>query len=199
MTTPPAFSPNNATSTGRLGAITLALHWTVGLSVIGMLAYGYWVQTLPSGPVRTPFVQIHKSIGILVFLAALARIAWRWREGFPNRIGVHRAWERRAALGLHVFLITATLVMPLSGIGRSLAYARPVQLFGWPIIPKLFETKQESLYWLLSTIHDATALLLTAALVIHVGASLKHHFVDGDDTLRRIIGLRTRIPPSSER
>lgn len=199
MNLPPVHPPNNATSTGRLGAVTLALHWTVGLSIIGMLAYGFWLQTLPSGAVRTPFVQIHKSIGILVFLAALARIAWRWHEGFPSRIGTHQDWERRAALGLHVFLITATLVMPISGIIRSLAYARPVQVFGLPVIPKIFETKQETLYWLSSTTHDTMAFLLTAALFIHVGASLKHHFVDGDDTLRRIIGLRPRIRSDARR
>ena len=179
----------------RLSTTTLLLHWLVGLAVIGMLAYGYWLQTLPSGPPRTPFVQIHKSFGLLVFLAALARIAWRWREGFPKANSAHRLWERRAALSLQLFMITATIVMPLTGIGRSLAYARPVQLFGWPVIPKLFETKQETLYTWLSGIHDATALLLTAALAIHVGAALKHHVIDRDDTLRRIFGLQPRMPP----
>ena len=73
---------------------------------------------------------------------------------------------------------------------RSLAYARPVELFGIPMIPKLFEKKQEALYAVSANAHDGLAL----ALAIHVAAALKHHLVDRDLTLWRILGGDGRSP-----
>lgn len=171
----------------RLSRPTRLLHWGVGAGVLGMLAYGFWLQTLPGGPSKAGPVQLHKSFGMLVFAVALARLLWRLREGFPPAADrERRPFERRAALGLHLVLIAATLAMPLSGIGRSLAYARPVSVFGWPVIPKLFDEKQEALYALCAGLHDWLALILTAAIALHVAAALKHHFLDRDDTLRRM-------------
>lgn len=182
-------APRTSAGSGiPLSRTTLVLHWAVAAAVLGMLAYGYWIQTLPSAQGRTADVQIHKSLGVLVFVLALARVLWRAREGFPPPAGPHGSAQRRAALGLHLFLIAATLLMPLSGIGRSLAYARPVSVFGWPLIPRLFEDRQETLYAISATLHDGLALVLSAGILVHVGAALKHHYLDRDDTLRRITG-----------
>lgn len=171
------------------GRLSLGLHWGVGASVLGLIAFGFWLRTVPGGPDKTAFVQIHKSVGVLVFAVALARVAWRMREGFPAPAGPHALWERRGAILLHVFLIAATLLMPLSGILRSLAYARPVSLFGLPVIPQLFEVKHETLYAMASNLHYGLALALSAGLALHVAAALKHHWIDRDATLRRILGL----------
>ena len=186
----PASPPAEAVSRApaALGRPSRLLHWGVGAGVIGLLAYGFWLQSLPGGPGKAPFVQLHKSFGLLVFAAALARVAWRLREGFPPPAGPHPAWERRAARLLHLFLLAATLLMPLSGILRALAYARPVALFGLPVIPRLFETKQETLHALAATLHDGLALALTGALALHLAAALKHHLLDRDATLTRMLG-----------
>ncbi|PXW51961.1 cytochrome b [Methylobacterium sp. B4] len=176
----------------RLGRLSLGLHWSVGTGVLGLIAFGFWLRTVPGGQDKTALVQIHKSVGVLVLMAALARVAWRMREGFPAPAGPHAAWERRGAIALHVFLIAATLLMPLSGILRSRAYARPVSVFGLPLIPKLFEAKHETLYAIASNLHDGLALALSAALALHVAAALKHHWIDRDATLTRILGLARR-------
>lgn len=169
--------------------LSLGLHWGVGAGVLGLIAFGFWLRTVPGGPDKTALVQIHKSVGVLVFVAALARVAWRMREGFPAPAGPHAPWERRGATFLHVCLIAATLLMPLSGILRSLAYARPVSVFGLPVIPQLFEAKNGTLYAMASNLHDGLALALSAGLALHVAAALKHHWIDRDATLRRILGL----------
>lgn len=174
------------------GRLSLGLHWGIGAGVLGLLAFGFWLQTVKGGPDKTALVQIHKSVGVIVFAAALVRVVWRMREGFPAPAGPHAPWERRGAILLHVFLIAATLLMPLSGILRSLAYARPVSVFGWPVIPKLFEAKHETLYAVASNLHDGLALALSAALALHVAAALKHHWIDRDATLTRILGLARR-------
>lgn len=176
----------------RLSRTTLALHWSVGLAVLGLLAYGFWLQTLPTGPGKTPYVQIHKSFGVLVFVVALARLLWRWREGFPPPAGPRRAWERLCAFWLHVFMIAATVLMPLTGIVRSLAYARPVSVFGLPVIPKLFDEKQEALYAVAAALHDNLALALALAMALHIAAAFRHEIRDRDATLGRMFGSGIR-------
>jgi len=175
-----------------LSRTTRWLHGIVALAVLGMLASGYALATLPSGPDKSALVQLHKSFGMLVLAVALARLLWRIREGLPPALPSHRPLERLAAAGLHAVLIAATLAMPLSGIGRSLAYARPVAVFGWPVIPQIITRKHEAWSAAFSSLHDGLALVLAAAIGVHVLAALKHHLVDRDETLRRIVGLSSR-------
>ncbi len=188
---PASPSPEALRRSGQVTTLsvpTILLHWSVGLAVIGMLAYGFWLQTVPTGSDKTPLVQIHKSFGILVFALALVRLAWRWREGFPPAAGAYPTWERRAARTLQGFMILATILMPVSGILRSLAYGRPVSLFGLPLIPKLFEEKQETYYAAAANLHDGLALVLALAVALHVVAGLSHGGRKGDGTLARMFG-----------
>lgn len=178
-----------------LGRTTRLLHWIVGLSVLGMLASGYGLAWTPSGPDKSAWVQAHKSFGMLVLAGALVRLTWRVWEGWPPALASHRSLERWAATCLHVFLIAATLAMPLSGIARSLAYGRSVAVFGWTVIPQLLPQKHEDLSAGFSGLHDGLALILAAAIGLHILAALKHHAVAGDETLRRMLGL----PPRPER
>jgi cytochrome b561 len=175
---------------GVLSRTTRTLHWTAAAAILLMLAYGFWLQTLPGGPSKGPAVQIHKSFGMLMFCLALARLAWRMREGFPPPLAGTDAWERRGARAMHGLLLAATILMPVSGILRSLAYARPVSVFGVPVIPQVFAAKQDTLYALSSSLHDWLAIALTAAIALHAAAALKHHWIDRDPTLDRMLGRR---------
>jgi len=172
----------------RLSRTTRLLHWGVGLSVLGMLAGGYWLRGIPGGPDKSALVQVHKSFGMLVLAAALARLIWRIREGLPRPLQSHPPLARRVAVGVHGALIAATLAMPLSGIGRSLAYARPVAVFGWPVIPQMVERKHEPLSVVFSGLHDWLALVLAVGIGLHALAAFKHHLIDRDETLRRMVG-----------
>lgn len=173
-----------------LGLTTRLFHWTLATTIAALLAYGFWLQTIPSGPDKGPFVQWHKSFGMLVFVLALGRLAWRLREGFPPPIEGAPPWERRGSRAMHLFLIAATVLMPVSGILRSLAYAKPVSMFGLAVIPQVFTVKHDTLYALSSGLHEWLALALTGAVALHAAAALKHHWVDRDRTLARMLGRR---------
>ncbi len=180
-------APTPTPTVDCLSRTTRALHWLVGVAVLGLLADGFWLQTVPTGPGKTPYVQIHKSFGILVFVLALARVLWRWREGFPKPAGSHAVWERRSAVWLHVFMLAATLLLPVTGILRSLAYGRSVEMFGLPLIPRVFAMKQEGLYAVSANLHDTLALALALGIALHVAAATKHLVIDRDGTVSRIL------------
>lgn len=173
--------------------VSIALHWLVALGVGAMLAFGYWISTLPRGSEKTDFVQLHKSFGMIVFAAALARLVWRARTGFPEARGA--VWERRLAGLSHRLLIALTILMPLTGIVRSLAYARPVSVFGFPVIPQLIAEKNEALNELAGSLHDGCALTLAVLVALHAAAAIKHHVVDRDDTLTRMLPVGRSSSP----
>lgn len=176
---------------------TIALHWLVAAGVCAMLAFGFFVSSLSRGPEKTEWVQLHKSCGMIVLGLALARIVWRLVASFPRR-GTPRL-EAITARAAHALLLAATLVAPLSGVLKSISYARPVQVFGLPMIPQLLAEKNEAQNDTASALHVAAAWTLVALIAIHVAAALRHHLVDRDDTLLRMLPGRDRTPESAGR
>ncbi len=179
--------------TRRWGALTKLLHWTVALLVIALLGIGLWMIDLPLSPNKVRVYALHKSVGITVLALMLVRIAWRAREqARPQMPFAMPAWERGAARLSHVLLYVALLVMPLSGWVFNSAANFPLQWFGWVSLPALGGPDPE-LKALARAVHHWTAYTLIALVSLHVLAALKHHLLDRDETLRRILpGRGTR-------
>ena len=171
----------------RWGAVTKALHWIIALAVIGLLCVGLWMIDLPMSADKVRVYALHKSVGVTVLALALIRIAWRLgektRPGLP--FGMPQ-WERAAAWSSHLLLYVGLLLMPLSGWLFNSAANFPLQWFGWLTIPGLTGPDPE-IKVLARAIHHWTAYALIALLSLHVLAALKHHFVDRDETLRRML------------
>jgi len=90
-------------------------------------------------------------------------------------------------------LILSTLAMPLSGVIMSVADGRGLYVFGLKLLAANRDAAgkiialSESLEHLMHTVHAVTANLLIAAIALHIGAALWHHFKLKDDTLRRML------------
>lgn len=169
------------------GRSSIILHWLVAMGLLGMIACGIWLAYLESGPDKTAYVQIHKSFGVLVGAAAMHRIAWRIKAGVPAHTNAHNRWERLAAHYVQLCLLCFSLALPLSGIAKSITYARPVQVFGYPLIPKLIAEKNTALNELATLSHSVFAWCLSGLIALHIAGALKHHLIDRDDTLRRMM------------
>lgn len=168
-------------------ATSIALHWLVAVGIVGMIGFGVWVGAMESGPDKTAAIQIHKSCGVLVGALALLRLVWRSREGFPPAAAHAPSWETRVARRVHEAMLLLTVAIPVTGMLKSVTYARPVEVFGAPLIPKLLAEKNVPWNEAVSLAHSTFAYLLAAIIVLHVGAAVKHHVVDGDGMLWRMI------------
>ena len=186
MTRSHAFQPH-AFRSHAFGRMSIALHWLVAAGIIGMLAFGMVIGAMESGREKTEAIQIHKSIGLVVGVLALARLVWRVREGFPQPLPGLPRWERLAARRTHELLLVLTVLMPVTGILKSVTYARPIQVFGLPFIPQLLEEKHVPLNEVVSSTHMVAGYLLAALVLLHAAAALKHHVIDRDGTLSRIL------------
>jgi cytochrome b561 len=164
---------------------TILLHWVVGLSFIGVFGLGLYMVDQPA-PGKFELYGIHKSIGFLILIAAVARIFWRLKEGALPALSTSSALLEKLAKAIHGLLMLATLAMPISGVAMSIGGGRAVSIFAWEIIPE-----GEEIPWLgeaASAVHHMAVELIILVLVLHVAGAIKHQLVDKDGTLSRMLG-----------
>lgn len=171
-----------------------ALHWLMALMIPGMLALGFYMEGLPFSPDKLQLYAWHKWAGVTVFILVMLRLAWRTFNRPPPLPDGMSAATRFAAHTGHGLLYLLMVAIPLSGWLMSSAKGVPTVWFGiWPL-PDLLP-KDETLGDTLKLIHTTLNWLLVALLVGHVGAALKHHFINKDDILARMLP----VVPNRER
>lgn len=182
------------------GAFARALHWAMAVLILGLLALGfYMVEVLGDAPDsmlrRFELTQTHKSFGVVAFVLAVVRIGWRWMNATPSVPGGCRLTAVMAHAG-HLALYACMIVLPVSG--WLMASASPLNdpdaffvvrnmVFGLFELPDPFPRGDEALTDFFGAVHFYAATTLIVIVVVHVAAALKHHLVDRDTVLRRMI------------
>lgn len=179
----------------RYGAISIALHWLVALAVIGLFALGLWMVGLDY---YSAWYQAapdwHKSLGLLLLLVMLLRLGWRFLSPGPAPLAEPGDPGRLVATLMHGVLYLILFAVPVTGYLISTADGRPVSVFGWFDVPALvtgLPDQADIAGWL----HEYLAWALIVLAALHALAALKHHFLDRDPTLVRMLGRSTRHHP----
>ncbi|WP_151448282.1 cytochrome b [Lacisediminimonas profundi] len=167
-------------------ATAKALHWTMALILFGMLALGFYMSDLPLSPQKLQLYSWHKWAGVSLFLLVLVRLSWRLGNRPPPLPAAMSNKMQYAAHAGHLALYVLMLAIPLSGWLMSSAKGFQTVWFGVLPIPDLL-AKDKELGVLLTDVHGALNLIFIAVLVTHIGAALKHHFIDRDDILTRML------------
>ena len=165
------------------------LHWLIALMIFGMLAFGFYMTGLDLSPTKLELYSWHKWAGVTVFALVLVRLAWRIGHKPPALPAHMPAIERLAAHAGHHLLYVLMLAIPLSGWLMSSAKGFQTVWLGVLPLPDLL-AKDKALGNLLETVHVVLNYTLIAVLLGHVGAALKHHFIDRDDVLTRMLPRR---------
>ncbi|MFD2190367.1 cytochrome b [Pistricoccus aurantiacus] len=167
------------------GWISILIHWLSAVAIVGLFVLGWWMTDLTyydSWYNLAPWW--HRSLGMLLFGLILVRVLWRVPQSTPILSGPR--WERVSAHAAHVILYLLMLVVLISGYLIPTAQGQGISVFGWFEIPAIVyglknqETLAGLVHW-----YSALALMLLAGL--HTLAALKHHFVDHNDTLTRML------------
>jgi cytochrome b561 len=169
----------------KYGAGARLLHWATALLVIGALAAGWKMVGLPFSPLKVKVFNWHKWLGITVLALTVLRVLWRLAHRPPPPLPMP-AWQRKAAHALHGLLYLLLCLQPLVGWANSSAAGIPVVWFGVLPLPD-FVPKDHDLAEKLEHLHGLLGLLLAVLVAVHLLAALKHHFIDRDDTLRRML------------
>lgn len=180
----------NATPEARYTRTAIALHWLAALLIVCNLALGITMVGLPFGPQKFRVYGWHKWVGITVFLLAALRLAWRWRHAAPPPVPMPD-WQRKAAHATHLTLYVLMLLIPLSGWVYSSATGVSVVYLGLVPLPDLVP-KDKTLAAVLKAVHVTLNFTLLGLVIVHTGAALKHHVIDRDGVLARMVPfLRT--------
>ncbi|WP_299494773.1 cytochrome b [uncultured Shewanella sp.] len=176
----------------KFSSLTLSLHWIIAVCFICLLSVGFYMTSY-NAFVLYP---IHKSIGILLFTIIVWRVIWRYINGWPTPVSQYPLLERFLAKVVHWLLIIGILLMPISGMLMSAASGHGLFVFGLELFPANFDSTGKiapiaaNMGELGETLHGTGANIMVAAISLHVLGALKHHFIDKDGTLSRMLGKK---------
>ncbi len=171
--------------TDKYTRTAVALHWVVfGLLIIAF-AIGWLMTDMANSPFKLQVYSWHKWTGVTVLALFFVRGLWRLTHPAPASLPMP-AWQHGVANVLHGLLYAMLLMQPLSGWLFSNAVGRPIVYLNLIPLPNLV-AKNPALGAVFREFHETGATVLAIAIGLHALAALKHHFVDHDDTLRRML------------
>ena len=169
------------------GLVAKTIHWLVALTTFGLFGLGIWMRDLGyySDWYQTA-PDLHVSFGLLLTLVMLLRLIWRRVSPPPPPLANQQPWEHLSAKIVHLALYLLLFAILASGYLIVAADGESLAIFGWVVVPVpavLFANQQDIAGWL----HEYLAWAVMGIAALHALGALKHHFVDGDDTLKRML------------
>lgn len=175
-------------SSSRYGLVGMVLHWGVAAAVYGLFALGLWMVGLgyydtwrKAGP------DLHKSIGLTLFAVMLIRIVWRLLSPPPLALSTYGKWTRLGAKFGHLLLYVLLFATMFAGYLISTADGVGISVFGLFEVPSIIDSIPDQAD-VAGAIHLYLAWTVVIFSALHGLAALKHHFIDRDSTLMRMLG-----------
>ncbi len=164
----------------------ISLHWIIALLIFTVFPLGIYMHDLPLSPHKLQLYSYHKWLGVTVFLLMLIRLYWRLTHRPPALPQSMPRWERLAAEGVHYLLYALLFAIPVSGWLMSSAKGFQTVWFSVLPLPDLVG-KDKALGDALKQLHELFNFTLFGLLGGHIGAALKHHFIERDGILARML------------
>lgn len=171
-------------SNKQYGLIAILLHWIMAILIVGLII-GLYMTRIPIGLLKLKLFGWHKEYGILVLMLVMLRIVWRVTNIHPS-LAELLTFERIAARIVHWLFYVFMIALPLTGWLITSAAGLEISFFGLFLIPNLI-SPNENLRALFQGIHQWLSYGLIVTFCGHVGAALKHHFINKDTILRRML------------
>lgn len=170
------------------GYVSKALHWIMALLITGLFSVGIYMTGLDYyDSLYNTLPWWHKSVGLSLFILLLLRFTWSKINPKPRSLKTHKKWENFLAKMIHQLTYVLILFICISGYFISTAAGKEIEFFTLFEVPAMFPKIKEDNAELIGDAHETMAFILAALVVLHVLAALKHHFIDKDQTLKRMI------------
>lgn len=182
-------SSNQPSLPSRYATPAIVIHWLTAAIVFVTFPLGKYMTGLQLSPQKLELYSYHKWLGVTVLLLFLPRLLVRIAKPPPAALPAPQ-WQLSAAAITHFLLYVLILLVPISGWLMSSAKGFPVVYLNFIALPDLV-TKDKELGNLLKDVHEALSTGLILLVGLHLAAAIKHHVVDKDGTLRRMLISRT--------
>ena len=171
--------------------LTVAIHWLMALLIIGVITVGLYMAYTHT----VPLYAWHKSFGLIALLLIIVRLVWRKKQ--PWQSAAKGSKQEGFVKVIHNLLLLGLVLMPITGMLYSGFLGFGFSLFDWVLVPRNLDENQQVVPYhqaigaLGKTLHWIIGYVFTALISLHIIAALKHHFIDKDDTLIRMLNRRT--------
>ena len=162
----------------RFTVVQRSLHWLMAVCILAMLFIGVGMNSTLA-PKYVPLLATHKTLGVIVLVLALIRLAVRLRYGAPPLPADMPGPMKLAAHLSHYALYALMIAMPLLGLTMQWTGAYPIVLYGGVRLPTLLP-QSDAMHTLLWNAHFYLALAFFAVVLLHVAAALFHALVRRD-------------------
>ena len=177
-------------TTLRFGLVSILLHWLMAVLIIGLFALGwYMVELTYYDKLYNTLPFLHVGIGIILAILFVFRAIWRGINPVPEPIQGSSRFEVVAAKLVHWALYGLIAIILLSGYLIPTANGSGINVLDLFEVPATITSipRQEDINgW----IHEYLSYLLMGLVVLHALAALKHHFINKDNSLRRMLGIK---------
>lgn len=167
----------------------IALHWIIAILIIALFAIGLYMVELPQDvtpSVRKPWFELHKSIGVTVFLLLLVRIAWRMTHEPPALPDSITQGQQRFINIIHKLFYVSMILQPLSGYFSSSFSGYKTKLFSLPLPHWGWKNEQYNEFF--TEIHEISAMILFGFIVIHLAGIVSHQLKgNGKSIMQRML------------
>ncbi|MGV8862574.1 MAG: cytochrome b [Pseudomonas sp.] len=175
-------------SSSRYGLVSILLHWGVALVVFGLFALGLWMVDLDYYDTwRKAAPDLHKSIGLTLFAVMVVRVVWRFISPPPPALSAQSRLVQWGAKFGHLFLYVGLFAVMVAGYLISTADGVGIPVFDLFEVPALISSIPDQAD-VAGAVHEYLAWALVIIAGLHALAALKHHFIDRDATLTRMLG-----------
>lgn len=174
------------------GTVTRTFHWLTALLILTAFPLGVVANQLPYDTaeglaLKAQLFSVHKTVGLAAFFLGLGRILWALAERHPVPLNPHRKTELTLAGMVHWLLYLSLVLVPLSGWVHHAAVTGFAPIL-WPFGQTLpFVPQSEAVATVAGAVHWVFTKVLAASILLHIVGALKHHFLDRDATLLRML------------
>jgi cytochrome b561 len=177
---------------------TRLIHWLTAGLMLSVFVLAFSIDLATSRASHTVFLQLHRSVGLTIWVVTLVRLVWRNFATYPNWPSDMSQAMRVAAMASEYALYALLLAQPILGLLQTNAHGDHVDLFFIGQLPALIEKNRPFAQQLL-TVHKAVGFSLLGLIALHVSAALFHHFWRRDNTLTAMLPVAAAWRPVGSR
>jgi cytochrome b561 len=170
----------------RYSTGAIVLHWVIAIAVIVNWRIAEAGEHLPDAE-RGAVMANHMALGMTILLLTLLRLAWRLTHKPPPLASTLKSWERAAARTVHTIFYILLIGLPLGGWLATSYYGIGVDIWGVMTVPRMPVGVDPDFGHEIYHAHAFGGTVLLALVALHLLGALKHHFLDKDGNLWRML------------
>jgi len=171
------------------GLVSITLHWLMAVLLISLFVMGLYMTSLDYyDPLYHRLPWWHKSLGLLTVFLLIVRFIWKLLNTAPEPLETHKTWEIFIAHLLQQVFYVLIALIGVAGYLISTSKGKSIDFFNGFEVPAIIGDVEESTADLFGSAHEMLAYVLAALVLLHAAAAVKHHFIDKDKTLKRMLG-----------